>query len=216
MSSVNPNLEAGYPAPTSPQNDSKAPMTPLSEAERRLLLTAATRRMGTRPESTRRIEPRYMLPPGCQVAVRTTGFIKGKQLVVTVRDISRHGLAVLHDGPVAIGTELNVTVTSADKKTTCAATGKVVRCKQVKGGVHDAGIQLDQALPMNALLSVLEKVDENEQDECQYAALLCLIENIASVTRKGGDLWTISRLISELNESVQQQMKAQNARTNAA
>ena len=87
------------------------PTTPLSEAERRLLLTAATRRMATKPESTRRLEPRYMVPPGCQVSVRSVGgFLKGKPLTVTVRDISRSGVAILNDGPLAVGTDLEVQV----------------------------------------------------------------------------------------------------------
>jgi hypothetical protein len=67
------------------------------------------------------------------------------------RDISNSGVSILLGEPIRPGTPCVTTLVTAEKRGV-KSTGSIIRCRQVKNGVYDIGIQFEQPIDVNALL----------------------------------------------------------------
>lgn len=132
-----PNLSARKVATQPPnslrldQRTLEALLDRLDEQETRASGKAASRHY-TRCAFRQRTVPVTLLHPG---GSRTT-------LVLASRNISSAGLSLLHSSYVHTGTTCHAVLprTSQDS---CRIGGKVIRCRQVAGVVHEVGIEFD-------------------------------------------------------------------------
>jgi hypothetical protein len=175
----------------------------LSDIERRALLNSVTKRANSAPDAIRRSDTRFALPPGYKVV----GEIKppgspSQKILVTMRDISRMGMAMLHGGYVYEGTQVRIVIVTTTNEPVCEVTGKVVRCVHVKGHIHDIGVRFDSPLPIEALLQVAEIAGDDKSAVCKYPALLALLEDMVNIVRSGGELNMIQSMLDEVHEAV--------------
>ena len=64
----------------------------------------------------------------------------GIRSAVATRNLSLQGIAFLHDCPLSVGQMLRIEITFR-KDYVMQMEGRVVRCRQVRGGLHEVGVE---------------------------------------------------------------------------
>lgn len=178
----------------------------LSDAERKALLQQIAVKANAEPMSAKRQDTRYALPP--EYSILGEFFLPqgaSQRVLVSLRDISRGGLAMLYGNYVHKGTKCMFVVCDGQRKPVVTASGEVIRCNHVKGTVHDVGVKFDKPLPVDMLL----KVTTTEPGEAggagaqqTYPALLALCDDLLKLIRIGAPIENIRSMLAEMEEAI--------------
>lgn len=177
----------------------------LSDAERKALLQQIAVKANSEPMSAKRQDTRYALPP--EYSILGEFFLQqgaSQRVLVSLRDISRGGLAMLYGNYVHKGTKCMFVVCDSQRKPVVTASGEVIRCNHVKGTVHDVGVKFDKPLPVDMLLKVTSSEPESAgQNSMQtYPALLALCDDLLKLIRIGAPIENIRSMLAEMEEAI--------------
>jgi PilZ domain len=189
----------------------------LSEVERKALLKAITMKADASPQAAKRGHTRYSLPSGTAVVaeLEQPGGTPQK-LVVSVRDISRGGLSLLHGGYLHVDTRCVFRFFDAGKKQIAIAYAKVVRCQHVKGQIHDVGAKFDMPLSVEGLLTRTVASGAEETKSFTYPALQALVDELLTLMRTGAEFDQIRALLAEMTKALDHAQGARSAAPDAA
>jgi hypothetical protein len=207
-------------------SDGSAPFSSvrLSEIERKALLKIITIRADASPQAAKRGHTRYMLPSSISVVgeLEQPGG-SPQRLVVSVRELSRGGLSLLHGGYLHVGTRCVFRFFDASKKQVAMAYAKVVRCQHVKGQIHDVGTKFDMPLEIEKMLGGVVPTSAQATDAAKpmmYPALQAFVDELSVMVRDGADISLIRELLKEISSALDQalltQIEAQQAATAGA
>lgn len=93
-------------------------------------------------------------------------------IVVQVRDLSRHGLGVLHLNFVHVGTEMSVGLPTRSGGVE-PVTAKVMRCVYLRKGLHEVGLKFDEPLDPGRFLVEAEKASADAEGVSGKVLWLC-------------------------------------------
>jgi hypothetical protein len=180
----------------------------LNPTERKELLEAIAMRSDSKPESSRRREPRFTIPESTLI-VGELHLQEGSvaRVIIPGRDISRGGMSFFHNCYLHPGTPLRVAFADGEKKSICERTGIVRRCEHVKGTLHDVSVKFGDALPVPDLMRIINRVGDPSAT-CKYPALLSLTQELVEMVRTGTPLGQVLTLIDQLSEHLRKQMPA--------
>ncbi|HYF13679.1 MAG TPA: PilZ domain-containing protein [Phycisphaerales bacterium] len=183
----------------------------LSTTERAALLRAISTKSDASPQAANREHSRFTLPPGFTVVgslVQPGG--SEVRFAVAVRDVSRSGMAMLHNAFVHPGSKCTFVVLDESRSPRAKVKASVVRCTHVRGTIHDVGVKFESHLPVDALASVRPK--DAEQGPVSYPALATLADELSSLVRNGADLKFIAQLLADMSAALGAQLKAADAK----
>lgn len=170
----------------------------LSDGERKALMADVSQR-GT-AHASKRGDARYALPP--EFSVLGEFFLPEgatQRVIVSLRDISRGGLAMLHGNFVHKGTKCMFVVCDKDRKPVATASGEVVRCDHVRGAIHDVGVKFAAALPASALVRMTGADDDGAVPaESEYGPLLPVCMELVRMVREGASASGISEQVRRI------------------
>jgi hypothetical protein len=154
--------------------------------------------------ANKRTELRYALPP--EYSVLGEFFLQGgatQKVSVSLRDISRGGLAMLHGNFVHKGTKCMFVVCDKERKPVASTTGEVVRCDHVKGTVHDVGIKFASQLPASVLVRLAGADQEGlEKLEPACAALLQMCEDLVRMVREASTPQNVNEQVRKIQQAM--------------
>lgn len=174
----------------------------LSEGERKALMADVAQR-GT-AFAAKRADARYALPPGFSV-LGEFFLPEGatQRVIVSLRDISRGGLAMLHGNFIHKGTKCMFVVCDKDRKPVATASGEVVRCDHVKGAIHDVGVRFAAPLPASSLIKLSGTESEaSSQIDGPCAAILPLCEELMRLVRSGSTSIEVGKQVRKIEEQL--------------
>lgn len=173
----------------------------LNDAERKALLQQIAVKANAEPMSAKRQDTRYALPP--EYSILGEFFLPqgaSQRLLVSLRDISRGGLAMLYGNYVHKGTKCMFIICDGQRKPRVTSSGEVIRCNHVKGTVHDVGVKFDRPLPVDMLLNVT--TTEAGGGQQTYPALLALCDDLLKLIRAGAPIENIRAMLAEMEEGI--------------
>lgn len=194
-------------------NDKPFSSVRLSEIERKALLKVISMQADANPLASKRTDTRYALPPGYSVIgeLEQAGGSPQK-FVVSVRDISRGGLSMLHSSYVHLNSRCVFRFYDEKKKQVAAAYAKVVRCQHVKGQIHDVGLKFDMAFPVETFLVEASSPQTAQNIKpVMYPALQAFVDELGGLVRSGADITLISGLLEEIKQAINDAVKAKAA-----
>jgi hypothetical protein len=180
----------------------------LSQTERKELLEAIAMRSDSKPESSRRKDPRFTIPESTLI-VGELHLQEGSvtRCIIAGRDVSRGGMSFLHNCYLHPGTPLRVAFGDAEKKTICDRTGIVRRCEHVKGTLHDVSVKFGDCLSVPDLMRIINRANDPTAT-CKYPALLSLAQELVEMVRTGSPLPHVLTLIDQLSDNLRKHMPA--------
>lgn len=183
----------------------------LSEVERRALLKVISMKADASPLAAKRGDTRYTLPPGYSVIgeLEQSGGTPQK-LVVSVRDISRGGISILHSSYGHLNSRCVFRFYDDKRKQVAAAYAKVVRCQHVKGQIHDVGLKFDLAFPVESFLveATSQGASSVPRKPAMYPALQAFVDELQTLVRSGADLSLINGVLDEIRAALTEALKA--------
>lgn len=127
----------------------------LNEADASAIARTLEQHETTAKNLSNREAERFRLPTGFRV-VGTFTMPGGstQNAIVTVRNISRSGMACLHGTFLHPGSVAALVIVDDQRQPLLRIVGKVVRCEQVKVRVYDVGIRFEESVALEAILPV--------------------------------------------------------------
>jgi hypothetical protein len=188
-----------------------APIRPalrLTPTERKELLDAIALRSDSKPESSRRKDPRFSIPETTLI-VGEIHLQEGSiaRVIIPGRDISRGGMSFLHSCYLHPGTPLRVAFAAGERKSICERTGIVRRCEHVKGTTHDVSVKFGDALQVPDLMRIINRAGDPTAT-CKYPALLSLSQELVEMVRTGAPIGQVLTLIDQLGDHLRKQLPA--------
>jgi hypothetical protein len=157
----------------------------LSDGERKALMADVAQKSNA--HVAKRADARYALPP--EFSVLGEFFLPEgatQRVIVSLRDISRGGLAMLHGNFVHKGTKCMFVVCDKDRKPVATASGEVVRCDHIKGAIHDVGVRFTAPLPASSLIKLAgSDQDAGSPADAACTAVLPLCEELVRMVKAG-------------------------------
>jgi hypothetical protein len=157
----------------------------LSDGERKTLMADVAKR-GT-AFAGKRADARYTLPP--EFSVLGEFFLPEgatQRVIVSLRDISRGGLAMLHGNFVHKGTRCMFVVCNKQRQPVATASGDVARCDHVKGAIHDVGVRFAEPLPASSLVRLAGSEGESvATPNAECAAVLPMCAELLRLVKDG-------------------------------
>lgn len=172
----------------------------LSDGERKALMADVAQKSSA--FAAKRADARYALPP--EFSVLGEFFLPEgatQRVIVSLRDISRGGLAMLHGNFVHKGTKCMFVICDKDRKPVATASGEVVRCDHIKGAIHDLGVRFAAPLPASSLIK-LSGTDQEATShvDASCTAVLPLCEELVRLVRTGATSVVVGEQVRKIQE----------------
>lgn len=166
----------------------------LTPAEREAIAAAMKRHSG--PEQRR--EKRVELDESFQLIVR---FGTGQALGVTPRDVSASGLGFYHVAYVHPGTEVGL-VMKAKGADAVSRKGTVVRCRHVKGRVHEVGVLFEERIEIGVVVGgaveAAAPAPAPLDEQAMYAKIAEISEGVRKLATERADMDAILERIGAM------------------
>jgi hypothetical protein len=157
----------------------------LTDAELRAVLAAMSQEDQLLSNLAKRQSRRFRLLPQHHVVLGYTplgGLIQ--TIAPVVRDVSRGGLGGLHSSFMHVGTKVACLFVSPERRPCLRVAGEVVRCRHVRGNVHEIGVKFSDPAAIYPFVQV-ESDEQWLRSAGPYPGVKVALRRIAEMLEDG-------------------------------
>lgn len=117
-----------------------------------------------------------------------------------VRDISCSGMAIYHTGYVHVDSTCMIAFANPAREVICRAPGRIVRCRHVRGTIHELGIVFGDVINLDGLAILPER----STDARPYEVLSQAIDMLKRRADAGAPLESIEATVEHVQQALAQ------------